>query len=61
MNLFTYGAKFDNEDMQGMLQLGDLNSSGRSEMLPCPLTELNLKMWKIAQDEADVGILSIML
>ena len=21
MNLFTYGAKFDNEDMQGMLQL----------------------------------------
>jgi hypothetical protein len=54
MKLFTYGAKFDQENMQGMLQL-DLLSSERSGMPPRPLTEMDMKLWQFGRADADAN------
>lgn len=54
MSLFTYGAKFDRENMQGMLQL-DLLSSERYGMPPRPVIEMDMELWQFSRTHADAN------
>ena len=52
MNLYTFGDQWDQDDLEGMLQLHHLTST-RSEIPIESTTDINMSIWKHAHKMAD--------